>query len=87
MCHPKFQMRINCHSDHKALIGGEIYRIGFGNCHSAFWTFLDVFVSPLFQICADVGLVSDHHIFGRGHQIWGTRNLSARRPIMVSVSV
>lgn len=80
--HPNLQMSIICHSGLKALIGGEINRTGFGKCHSAFWTFLDVFVSRILQICAVFGLVSDHQIFGRGHQILWTRNWSAKGPII-----
>jgi len=51
------------------LSGREIDKTGFGLCHSGLWTFLDVFVSRLLQICAGFGLVSDDQIFWRAHQI------------------
>ncbi len=67
--HPNLQIDITCHSGRMGLSGREIDKTGFGLCHSGFWTFLDVFVSRLLQICAGFGLVSDDQIFWRAHQI------------------
>jgi len=67
--HPNLQIDITCHSGRMGLSGREIDKTGFGLCHSGLWTFLDVFVSRLLQICAGFGLVSDDQIFWRAHQI------------------
>jgi hypothetical protein len=42
-------------SGDKALIGGDLYRTGFGNVQAPIWTFLDCLLTRLLQISEAFG--------------------------------
>ena len=65
----------------KALIGGHLYRTGFGNVQAHVWTFLDWFVTVLLHIWTAFGQALERAVGFWKIEDQKNRNWSAIVPI------